>query len=400
MATTGDGGAAKATARWREALARLLRERFGAEDGASLGRRYVPVLGSGYRGRYGPEVALRDVELTVALVGRDGEGGGGEPCAAAAPAGEGAPPRGPLAMDLLRPPGADARAFRFKLFHLGGPVHLSDSLPMLENMGLRVEDEHPRELPGREGGAPVWLHDFGLRQRPGSPPADLDAAGEAFKGCFARVWSGEAEDDGFNRLALSPGLDWREVAMLRAYAKYLRQVRFSLSQSYMEDTLSAHPALVLDLVRLFHARFDPVRVGRAGGGAVGGRRAPGRARPRRGSRPTRSRNGSSLPSRRSRASTRTGSSAPSSSSSTGPFAPTTTSARRTAASAGASPSSSTRRACTRCRSRSRASRSSSIRPGSRGCTFAAARSRGAGSAGRIAARTSAPRCWGSSRPRW
>ena len=268
MATTGDGGAAKATAKWREGLARMLRERFGAEDGASLGRRYVPVLGSSYRGRYGPEVALRDVELTVALVGRDDEGGGGAP-AAAAPAWEGAPPRGSLAMDLLRPPGADPRAFRFKLFHLGGPVHLSDSLPMLENMGLRVEDEHPRELPGREGGPPVWLHDFGLRQRPGPPPADLDAAGEAFKGCFARVWSGEAEDDGFNRLALSPGLDWREVAMLRAYAKYLRQVRFSLSQSYMEDTLSAHPALVLDLVRLFHARFDPGRAGGAGGGAEG-----------------------------------------------------------------------------------------------------------------------------------
>ena len=286
MATTGDGGAAKATAKWREALARMLRERFGAEDGASLGRRYVPVLGSGYRGRYGPEVALRDVELTAALVGRDDEGGGGAPAAAAAPAGEGAPPRGPLAMDLLRPPGADPRAFRFKLFHLGGPVHLSDSLPMLENMGLRVEDEHPRELPGREGGPPVWLHDFGLRQRPGPPPADLDAAGEAFKGCFARVWSGEAEDDGFNRLALSPGLDWREVAMLRAYAKYLRQVRFSLSQAYMEDTLSAHPALVLDLVRLFHARFDPGRAGGAGAagatGATGAEEAPPGSAPRAG----------------------------------------------------------------------------------------------------------------------
>ena len=111
----------------------------------------------------------------------------------------------------------------------------------------------------------MWLHDFGLRQRPGPPAADLDAAGAAFKGCFARVWSGEAEDDGFNRLALVPGLEWREIAMLRAYAKYLRQVRFSLSQLYMEDTLSAHPGLVLDLVGLFHARFDP---GRAAPGAA------------------------------------------------------------------------------------------------------------------------------------
>ncbi len=267
-ATTGDGrAAARGAAEWRGALARMLVERFGGETASPLVSRYVPVFGSGYRGRYGPETALRDIGLTVGLVER---GGGERSPPAGSAGGEGAPPRGPLAMDLLRPPGADPRTFRFKLFHLGGPVHLSDSLPMLENMGLRVEDEHPRVLPGREGGPGVWLHDFGLRQRPGPPPADLDAAGEAFTGCFARVWSGEAEDDGFNRLALSPGLDWREVAVLRAYAKYLRQVRFGLSQSYMEDTLSRHPALVRGLVRFFHARFDPARAGGAGPGAAAG----------------------------------------------------------------------------------------------------------------------------------
>ena len=262
MATTGGGEAAKSAARWRGALARALVERFGAKAGASLRSRYTPVLGSGYRARYGPEAAVRDVEIAESLSARSG---GETP--PPAPAGEGAPPRGPIATDLLRPPGANPRTFRFKLFHLGGPVHLSDSLPMLENMGLRVEDEHPRELPGREGGPGVWLHDFGLRQQPGPPAADLDRVGEAFKGCFARIWSGEAEDDGFNRLALSPGLDWREIAMLRAYAKYLRQIRFGLSQAYMEDTLSRHPALVLDLVHFFHARFDPARAGGGGSGA-------------------------------------------------------------------------------------------------------------------------------------
>ncbi len=265
MATTGGGGAAKSAAKWRAALARALVERFGAEAGASLRSRYAPVLGSGYRARYGPETAVRDIGLAESLSTRSG--GEAPP---PSPAGDGAPPRGPLATDLLRPPGAAPRTFRFKLFHLGGPVHLSDSLPMLENMGLRVEDEHPRELPGREGGPGVWLHDFGLRQRPGPPVADLDRVGEAFKGCFVRIWSGEAEDDGFNRLALSPGLDWREIAMLRAYAKYLRQIRFGLSQAYMEDTLSRHPALVRDLVRLFHARFDPARAGGEGAGAGSG----------------------------------------------------------------------------------------------------------------------------------
>ena len=268
MATTGDGRAATAAGRWRGTFARMLTERHGSELGSYLRRRYEPVFGSGYRGRYGPDGALRDIEITEALVHRGGAEERPSTPPAAAGAGDraegGGPPRGPLAMDLLRPPGADPRTFRFKLFHLGGPVHLSDSLPMLENMGLRVEDEHPRELRADGAGGSVWLHDFGLRQRPGPPAADLDAAGESFKGCFARVWSGEAEDDGFNRLALVPGLDWREIAMLRAYAKYLRQIRFGLSQSYMEDTLSANPELVRDIVALFHARFDPGRAAAPG----------------------------------------------------------------------------------------------------------------------------------------
>ena len=43
---------------------------------------------------------------------------------------------------------------RFKLFHLGAPVTLSDSLPMLERMGLRVIDERPHRVspPGQAAG--------------------------------------------------------------------------------------------------------------------------------------------------------------------------------------------------------------------------------------------------------
>ena len=271
MATTGQSAAATVARRWRGKLARLLAERFGAVAGDSLRGRYERVFGSGYRGRYGPDAALRDIEIIEALVRR----GDAVPVPPPAAVEDGEPPRGPLATDLLRPPGSDPRFFRFKLFHRGGPVHLSDSLPMLENMGVRVEDEHPRVLrPAGEDGEAVWLHDFGLRQRGAGGAVDLDSAGDAFRECFARVWTGEGEDDGFNRLALAPGLDWREIALLRAYAKYLRQVRFSLSQSYMEDTLYGNPAVVRDLVRLFHARFDPAgpsaAVGTEGDTSVGG----------------------------------------------------------------------------------------------------------------------------------
>ncbi|HLJ08565.1 MAG TPA: NAD-glutamate dehydrogenase domain-containing protein, partial [Acidimicrobiia bacterium] len=67
-------------------------------------------------------------------------------------------------------------------------------------------------------------------------------------------------NDGFNRLVLGAGLTGREVAILRAYSKYLRQVGSAFSQAYMERTLAGNPHIARLLVELFHARFDPARL--------------------------------------------------------------------------------------------------------------------------------------------
>ena len=52
--------------------------------------------------------------------------------------------------------------------------------------------------------------------------------------------------------------------MLRAYAKYLRQIRFQFSQDYMEDTLADHAGITRLIVRLFQAMHDPAQA-RTGG---------------------------------------------------------------------------------------------------------------------------------------
>ena len=71
------------------------------------------------------------------------------------------------------------------------------------------------------------------------------------------MWAGTLENDGLNRLVLGAGLAWREVAVLRAYAKYLRQAGIPFSQDYMERALVAYPAIARGTVELFKARFDP-----------------------------------------------------------------------------------------------------------------------------------------------
>jgi glutamate dehydrogenase len=166
----------------------------------------------------------------------------------------------------LTPPaaGSDTAALRF--YHLGRPLPLSERVPLLENFGFRVIDEETYTLEPR-GGPEAFIHDIVL-----APPAGV-ALGEA--GVVARieeallaVWRGEAENDGFNQLTLTAGLVWSDVAVLRALARYLRQLGFGFSQRYIAATLVAHTDAAKALVELFHALNDPGFAGERDAAAV------------------------------------------------------------------------------------------------------------------------------------
>ena len=86
---------------------------------------------------------------------------------------------------------------------------------------------------------------------------DITQVKSGFEEAFARAWHGEIENDDFNRLVLRANLGWREVTILRAYCKYLRQTGFTFSQAYMEQALSANPEIAKKIAELFVARFDP-----------------------------------------------------------------------------------------------------------------------------------------------
>ncbi len=219
---------------WADDLHDALLESFGEEHGTRLFRRYGEAFRADYRESYSARVAVLDVEK-MERMGEDG-----------------------IEMSLYRPLEAEEGRLRFKLFQAGRrPVVLSDALPMLENMGLKVEDENPSKI--KRAGAPrVWIHDFGMLHSEG-PDFDTDRIDEKFRDAFARIWSGEVENDGFNRLVLRAGLGWREIVVLRAYCKYLRQAGVTFSETYMQEALAANPAIATMLVELFLVRLDPDR---------------------------------------------------------------------------------------------------------------------------------------------
>ena len=149
---------------------------------------------------------------------------------------------------------------RLTLYLAGAPATLTAVLPLLQRLGLDVLDERPSEIV-RPDGLRCFTYDFGLRLDAAThaaladrPQAEIAAQ---FCAAFAAAWRGEVETDGFSALVLRTGLSWREVAVLRAYARYARQLGNPYGVDYMADTLLAHPDVSRALVGLFAARFDP-----------------------------------------------------------------------------------------------------------------------------------------------
>ncbi|MEU4739757.1 NAD-glutamate dehydrogenase [Actinosynnema sp. NPDC023658] len=168
--------------------------------------------------------------------------------------------RGGLDLAFYVPRDAEPGERRFKLFLVGARLTLSDVLPMLQRMGVVVVDERPYELT-RDDGVECWIYDFGLRVDQVTldklSGEDQESIRTRFQDAFAASWRGDAEVDGFNTLVLKAGVTWQQAAMLRAYAKYLRQAGTPYSQDYIEDAVLAHTEVATAVVRLFEARFDP-----------------------------------------------------------------------------------------------------------------------------------------------
>jgi glutamate dehydrogenase len=165
---------------------------------------------------------------------------------------------GQLAESLLYSPLTTSRhkTLRFKLFSIG-QASLSASLPMLENMGVKVSDERPYEISKKGYEQELWLHDFGLSIDIDDSNLNLENLKPRFQDAFDQCWFGRTENDGFNQLVIRAGVNWQQVNIFRAFYLYLRQVGITFSQSYVETTLANNPEVVRLLVHFFNQRFDP-----------------------------------------------------------------------------------------------------------------------------------------------
>jgi glutamate dehydrogenase len=217
---------------WEDKLQSALLESAGEARGNELNRKYCNAFARSYKEEVLPSAAVVDIEK-LEMLSDDNK----------------------LEMLFYRPQEeASSNIVRLSLFHKDEPIHLSDVMPMLENFGLRVVGETPYSVKTSDGRV-NWIMDFSMLID-SKGMADFDKISARFRAALTSVWANRLENDGFNRLVLMGGLTGRESSILRAYAKYMRQIGVTFSQTYIESTFANYPHIAAKIVNLFSKKFS------------------------------------------------------------------------------------------------------------------------------------------------
>ncbi|MCL8025682.1 NAD-glutamate dehydrogenase [Nocardioides bruguierae] len=224
---------------WRDDFVAAVLAEHGEHAGSRLVRRYGDAFPEAYKEDFSPRTAAVDLGRLEEVRAAN----------AAAGVSQG------LDLALYERLDAGRGEVRLKVFRVGPGLSLSRVLPMLSSLGVEVVDERPYELDDLD--EPTYVYEFGLRYGAELPESAKTLVTDALRA----IWDRHAETDGFNRLVLAAGLTWREVAILRAYAKYMRQGGSPFGGDTIQEALAVNVDITRLLVRLFTCRFEPSEAG-------------------------------------------------------------------------------------------------------------------------------------------
>lgn len=218
---------------WSDSVRDALKDEFAPSQARKLADRYALSFHGGYKEVYNAQSAVFDIVKLETLSDKND-----------------------TTITFHRQAGTRDSRLSLKVYHRGSPIPLSARVPLLENMGFRVINERTYRITPAD--APLsYLHEMTLESRSGEDIVFSDQLQPRLESMFMAVWTGLAEDDGYNRLVLTAELAWRDVAVIRALSRYLRQAGIRFSEDYMWSTLNNYPKIAAKLVELFHLRFNP-----------------------------------------------------------------------------------------------------------------------------------------------
>ncbi len=220
---------------WLDDLQQLLVTAHGQDKANQLFARYKPAIPPVYKASFSPRTALIDISHIEELS-----------------------PTQALSMSFYRNVDDVSGNYRFKLYQHNTTFPLSDVLPIIENLGMRAISERPYVMKFEDASI-TWVNDLSLQYKH-DEQLNIEVLKDLFQQAFASAWFKEIENDGFNQLVLAASLPARQVAVLRMYAKYFKQIGFTFSQDYVEQTLLTHAHIAKKLFQMFDLKFNTADV--------------------------------------------------------------------------------------------------------------------------------------------
>lgn len=225
---------------WSDGLNEVLLDKLGEKKGDALFQTYADAFPPPYTNRYHFGGTFRDILKIEDALNND-----------------------TLTLDLYRLFNDKDKIYQLKIFHPETQVTLSDVLPILENMGFHVIDELTFLIEPHKK-KKTWVHHFHLKVdvdisslNKKDEKTYIESIKHEFEEAFFKIWHKEIEDDILNTLIVKAGMQWRDVTLLRTYAKYTKQAEFHYSYDYVTGAISKHPILSRRLIELFDAQFSP-----------------------------------------------------------------------------------------------------------------------------------------------
>ena len=219
---------------WDDSLRSEMAKLYGDQKGSSLFISYKEAFREGYKENTPASIAAKDVkDIEAVRAGKQFHVG-------------------------IHPCDSNVQA-RMKVFRDSKRVNLSDIMPILDNMGLFVNNEQPNRIRVGQDATPIWMHEFGVSSRIGGNLENPESL-KILTGALEAAWQGTLESDTLNGLIVASGMTVRQIVILRSFVAYLKQVGGRHGSDYVRNTLIKHAKIAKKIVDLFDVRMTPENI--------------------------------------------------------------------------------------------------------------------------------------------
>ena len=222
---------------WSEKLTDAIYEKHQLETKAiELIKRYRNAFPVGYQDQYRPEKSVHDIFKIEEAIEKKA-----------------------ITLELYHCKYMDQDELRLKAYNPGIAFTLSEMLPILRNIGFTVISEAPYKVTPNGIDHDVWVHDYRLKLADKHAEKQFDIAKhkDNYEDALSKVIEQTCENDVLNKLVFSANMTWKEISVIRGYARYLRQANLPYSLQYMMRAITDNPHIARHLISLFNSIFDP-----------------------------------------------------------------------------------------------------------------------------------------------